>query len=134
MLSKLNESFDFSTQALKLRSYRQQLLASNVANADTPNYKAVDIDFARELERVAHQEPGDVRMAATDARHMQPGNGNALGAKILFRPPSQPSLDGNTVNMDDERAQFAENALRYESTLRVLNGQIKTLMTAIKGQ
>ena len=134
MLSKLNENFDFHAQALKLRSYRQQLLASNVANADTPNYKAVDIDFARELKRVANKEPGDVRLAATDARHLQSTSGSMLGAKIMYRTPSQPSLDGNTVNMDVERAQFAENALRYESTLRVLNGQIKSLMTAIKGQ
>lgn len=134
MLNKLTNEFDFQTQALKLRSYRQQLLASNVANGDTPNYKAVDIDFAQELKRVTGERLGDVQMATTDPRHMQPTTGNALGAHIMYRTPSQPSIDGNTVNMDVERAQFAENALRYESTVRVLNGQIKSLLTAIKGQ
>lgn len=134
MLSKLNENFDFHSQALKLRSYRQQLLASNVANADTPNYKAVDIDFGRELQRVTGKLAGDGRLATTDARHMQSAGGNLLGAKIMYRTPSQPSLDGNTVNMDVERAQFAENALRYESTVRVLSGQFKSLLTAIRGQ
>lgn len=133
MLSKLTDSLDFPAQALKLRSFRQQLLASNVANADTPNYKAVDIDFARELKRVSNKDSGDLHMATTNARHLQSSNGNALGAKIMYRTPAQPSLDGNTVDMDVERGQFAENALRYESTLRVLNGQIKSLMTAIKG-
>lgn len=134
MLSKLDQYFDFNTQALKLRSYRQQLLASNIANADTPNYKAVDIDFARELKRVAGRQPGDLRMAATSQRHLQAATGNPYHAKIMYRNISQPNIDGNTVNMDEERAQFAENALRYESTVRVLNGQIKGLMTAIQGR
>ena len=133
MLSKLDQYFDFNTQALKLRSYRQQLLASNVANADTPNYKAVDIDFARELKRVSGKQPGDLRMTATSQQHLQATTGNPYNAKIMYRSISQPNIDGNTVNMDEERAQFAENSLRYESTVRVLNGQIRGLMTAIKG-
>lgn len=133
MLSKLDQHFEFNTQALKLRSYRQQLLASNVANADTPNYKAVDIDFARELKRVSGKLEGGLRMAATSQGHMQAASGNPYNAKIMYRNISQANVDGNTVNMDEERAQFAENALRYESTVRVLNGQFKSLMTAIKG-
>lgn len=133
MLSKLDQYFDFNTQALKLRSYRQQLLASNVANADTPNYKAVDIDFARELKRVSGKQPGALHMAATSQGHLQAATGNPYNAKIMYRSTSQPNIDGNTVNMDEERAQFAENSLRYESTVRVLNGQIRGLMTAIKG-
>ena len=133
MLNKLDGHFDFNTQALKLRSYRQQLLASNIANADTPNYKAVDIDFARELKRVSGAQIGDLRMAATSKGHLQAASGNPYNAKIMYRTISQPNIDGNTVNMDEERAHFAENALRYESTVRVLNGQFKGLMTAIKG-
>lgn len=134
MLSKLDQYFEFNTQALKLRGYRQQLLASNVANADTPNYKAVDIDFARELRRVSGKQAGDLRMAATRQGHMQAATGNPYNAKIMYRNNSQPNIDGNTVNMDEERAQFAENALRYESTVRVLNGQIKGLMAAIQSR
>ena len=133
MLSKLDSHFDFNTQALKLRGYRQQLLASNIANADTPNYKAVDIDFARELKRVSGTQAGDLRMAATSKNHLQAVSGNAYNAKIMYRNISQPNIDGNTVNMDEERAHFAENALRYEYTVGRLNGQIKSLMTAIKG-
>ena len=133
MLNKLDGHFDFNTQALKLRSYRQQLLASNIANADTPNYKAVDIDFARELKRVSGAQAGSLHMAATSKGHLQATSGNPYNAKIMYRPISQPNIDGNTVNMDEERAHFAENALRYESTVRVLNGQFKGLMTAIKG-
>ena len=131
MLSKLDQYFDFNTQALKLRSYRQQLIASNIANADTPNYKAVDIDFARELRRVATKQPGNLSMAATHQGHLQAATGNPYNAKIMYSNISQPNIDGNTVNMDEERAKFAENALRYESTTRVLNGQIKGLMAAI---
>ena len=133
MLSKLDQHFDFNAQALKLRSYRQQLLASNIANADTPNYKAVDIDFARELKRVSGKQAGDLRMAATSKSHLQAASGNPYNAKIMYRNISQPNIDGNTVNMDEERAHFAENALRYEYTVGRLNGQIKSLMTAIKG-
>ena len=134
MLSKLDDYFDFNTQALKLRSYRQQLLASNIANADTPNYKAVDIDFARELKRVSGKQPGDIRMAATSQRHLQATTGNPYNATIMYRNISQPNIDGNTVNMDEERAQFTENALRYETTTRMLNGQIKGLMAAIQSR
>jgi len=134
MLNKLDQYFDFNTQALKLRSYRQQLLASNIANADTPNYKAVDIDFAHELKRVSGQQPGALRMAATSQGHMQAATGNPYNAKIMYRNISQPNIDGNTVNMDEERAHFAENALRYETTTRMLNGQIKGLMAAIQSR
>lgn len=134
MLSKLDQHFDFNTQALKLRSYRQQLLASNIANADTPNYKAVDIDFARELKRVSGKQPGDLRMAATSQQHLQATTGNPYNAKIMYRNISQPNIDGNTVNMDEERAQFTENALRYQYTVSRLNGQIKGLMTAIQSR
>ena len=131
--TKLDQQFDFQTQALKLRGYRQQLLASNIANADTPNYKAVDIDFAQELKRVVNKQGGDLNMATTNSHHLQAASGNPYGAKIMYRAVSQPSIDGNTVNMDIERGQFAENALRYESNIRVLNGQFRNLMTAIKG-
>lgn len=132
MLDKLDQYFSFNTQALKLRSYRQQLLASNIANADTPNYKAVDIDFARELKRASGQQPGALQMAATSQGHMQAATGNPYNAKIMYRSISQPNIDGNTVNMDDERAQFTENSLRYSTTMRVLSGQMKGLMAAIQ--
>ena len=102
--------------ALELREQRLQLLAANIANADTPNYKAVDFDFAKALN--------DANSASSGAQAGRP--------QTLYRQPSQPSLDGNSVEMDAERAQFADNSVRYEAALRFLNGQIKTLLEALR--
>ncbi len=134
MLRRFDDNFDFHAQALKLRTYRQQLLASNVANADTPGYKAVDIDFARELRRLTAGAENTPGLRITHARHLQPAAGNPLGVRTLYRVPTQPSIDGNTVDMDVERSQFAENALRYETSLRFLNGQFKSILNALKTQ
>ena len=138
VIGKLDEVMDFQARALKLRSYRQQLLASNIANGDTPNYKAVDIDFAAALKD-ASQNMNASRittrsLAATSARHIAGAGGGADAAQVQFRGATQPSIDGNTVDLDVERAQFADNAVRYEAAIRFLNGQIRTLVTAIKGE
>ncbi len=118
MVDRLDEMLRFQTQALKLRSQRQELLAANIANADTPNYKAVDFDFARTLSQAV----------------TTPSDGTPPpGPTVLYRQPTQPSLDGNTVEMDVERAQFADNTVRYEATLRFLNAQIKAMLTALQG-
>ena len=132
--SKLDQAFDFQTQSLKLRAYRSQLLASNIANADTPNYKAVDIDFQKELQQASTRIGDAFQMKVDDPRHIQGVSGSAYGTRVMYRDVVQPSIDGNTVNMDTERAQFTENALHYETTLRVMSSQMRTLMTAIKGQ
>jgi flagellar basal-body rod protein FlgB len=117
MIDALDQFMRFQTEALKLRSQRQELLAANVANADTPNYKAVDFDFAKALK------------TATDA---QPGAA-APAPEVLYRQPAQASLDGNTVEMDAERAQFADNTVRYEAALKFLNAQLKTMLAALQG-
>lgn len=132
-LTKLDEAFDFPTQALKLRAYRQQLLASNVANADTPNYKAVDINFEQELKRIAGKNSGSLKLETTNQSHLQSSGGNALSAKVLYRTNTEASIDGNTVNLDVERAKLAENAFRYENTVRGISGQFRGLVTAIRG-
>ncbi len=132
--SKLDQAFDLPTQSLKLRAYRSQLLASNIANADTPNYKAVDIDFQKELQRASSKGGAAFQMKVSDPRHLQASTGGAYGSTVMYRDAVQPSIDGNTVNMDTERAQFADNALHYETTLRVMTSQIRSLMTAIRGQ
>ena len=133
LLSKLDQEFDFPTQALKLRSFRQQLLASNIANADTPNYKAVDINFEQELKRISGQRAGNLKLETTQPNHQQSNSGNRLGAKPLFRTSTEPNIDGNTVNLDVERAKLAENAFRYETTVRAISGQFRGLLTAIRG-
>ena len=117
MIRGLDELMRFQSEALKLRSYRQELVAANIANADTPNYKAVDIDFGQALR------------AATSTA----ATGAAAPPQLLYRNAAQASLDGNTVEMDAERAKFADNTVRYEAAMRVLSAQIKTLLSAIQG-
>ncbi len=131
MIGKLDDTMEFQAQALKLRSYRQQLLASNVANSDTPNYKAVDFDFAAALRNASS---GAQPLATTAPGHLPVAGTAPAGAKLQFRGASQPSIDGNTVDMDVERAQFVDNSVRYEAAVRFLNAQIRDLNTALKGE
>ena len=135
MITKLDDAFRFHQVALNLRAERQQLLASNIANASTPNYKARDIDFAPALEQaLAGKSASGVRLVATAAAHLRtdpPGGPGSPAA--LYRTPAQGSIDGNTVEMDAERAQFVQNSVHIETGLTVLNMQIKQMLTAIQG-
>ena len=115
-------------QALMTYGRRAEILASNLANADTPGYKARDVDFRSVL---AAATPGNMLM--TDKRHMSSRQSGA-GADLLYRSPYQSSLDGNTVETHIEQAAFADNAVRYQASLRFLGGSIKGLLTAIKGE
>ncbi len=133
MINRLDEAFQFHQQALELRSYRQQLLASNIANADTPGYKARDIDFASTLQAAMSGGTSPSQPAVTAPGHIDGRNGAPVSERqILYRTPSQPSIDGNTVEMDAERAQFADNAVRMEASLTFLDGQIKSMLAAIQ--
>ncbi len=116
--------------ALRLRAQRNELLASNIANADTPNYKARDIDFAGAL-KAARGESLD--LATTSDLHRRAWHTGPGGQEALFRVPHQYTLDGNTVETDVEQAEFAENALQYRAALAFLDGHIRTLKYAIKG-
>lgn len=131
MLDQINQSLDFQSRALLLRSERQKLLAGNITNADTPNYKAVDFDFGDAL-RAASGEGRSAQPARTHAAHLSigasPGGGQPA---LLYRLPPQAALDQNTVDMDLERARFADNAVRYEATLRFINTQIRSLTSAM---
>lgn len=124
MLDRIDSSLGFQAEALKLRAQRQQLLAANIANADTPNYKAVDFDFARALSQAASQRTGSAGTALR-AAPVQPSVQPRAGARA--------GLDGNSVDMDNERVQFLDNAVRYEAALRFINGKLKTLLSAIQG-
>lgn len=119
-------------QQLSVFSERSSLLASNIANADTPGFKARDIDFKAMLSKAS--AGGSLAMQTTRANHLGGPSMNGLSGDALYRTPTQPSLDGNTVNSQVEQAQFAENSLRYQSTLTFLNGRIKGLMLAIRGE
>jgi flagellar basal-body rod protein FlgB len=132
MIGKLNEEFAFNSAALRLRSERQRVLSANIANADTPGYKAQDFDFKRALGAALAGGAGATAARAADPRHIPVGP-RPGSPDLQYRIGSQPSIDGNSVEMDAERAQFADNAIRYETSLRMLNGQIKSMMSAITG-
>lgn len=115
-----------------MRAYRQQVLASNIANSDTPHYQARDFDFSSALRDAVAGRGGDgLSLATTNMRHLS-GAGEASPARLMYRVPVQPSVDGNTVDMDVERGQFAENAMQYEASLTFLTGQVKTLLAAVQ--
>ena len=128
------QPFAEHVQALRIRELRNEVLTSNIANADTPNYKARDIDFSAALRGArAGQLQGQLSLAKTDASHNDPVGVSSYGTNVEYRTPTQPSLDGNTVETDVEQAAFAENAIAYRAALTFLNGQIRTLHLAIKG-
>lgn len=133
MASKIDNALSFQAQALGLRAYRQEILASNIANADTPNYKARDFDFTTALkEAIAGRGDSALALSTTSPRHF-PGTGDAAPARLMYRSTVQPSVDGNTVDMDVERGQFSENAMQYQAGLTFLSGKIKTLLAAVQG-
>jgi flagellar basal-body rod protein FlgB len=133
MASDLDNYLQFHAQALNLRATRQQLLASNIANADTPGYQARDIDFAKTLQDALAGRVQPAEIARTAAAHIAPGQQGVAAGAVQYRSVLQPSIDGNTVDMDVERAQFAENAVHYEANLMFINSQLKSLLAAIQG-
>jgi flagellar basal-body rod protein FlgB len=138
MIGKLDDYLRFNEAALSLRSQRQELIASNIANADTPGYKARDIDFASALQGVmARSAPPAGVLNATSPLHIggTAQNSDLLpdGTQVQYRGVVQGAVDGNTVDIDVERNQFADNALRYEAGVTLINSQIKGLMAAIQG-
>ena len=127
--------------ALQLRGRRTELLATNMANADTPGFKARDIDFRSALDAVTGPAQSANAPLSTNARHMgAAGTGRPAGSIgstesfLRYRVPLAPSLDGNTVDAQLEQAAFADNSVRYQATLSFLSSRFKSLMTAITGQ
>jgi flagellar basal-body rod protein FlgB len=138
MIGKLDDYLRFNETALSLRAQRQELLASNIANADTPNYKARDIDFSSALQgaMARNGSANGGALATTNGAHIGAaldGKTLADGTPVLYRTVSQGAVDGNTVEMDTERTQFADNGLRYEAGISMINHQIRDLMAAIQG-
>ena len=124
-----NPTEDVSVQALRVHAKRLEMLASNLSNADTPNYKARDIDFRAAL--AAATEGGPPLMMTAPA-HL--GGGARAEPEMLYRVPSAPSLDGNTVDAQIERAAFAETSLRYQASLKFVGDDFKDLISALKGE
>jgi flagellar basal-body rod protein FlgB len=121
--------FGIHEQALLLQGQRIGVLATNLANADTPNYKARDIDFSAVLS----QTQGEVSLPlqTTDAAHLNFSDGELPPGELMYRNPYQASLDGNTVEMPVEQAAFAENNVRYQASLNFINLRISELSFAI---
>jgi flagellar basal-body rod protein FlgB len=136
MLNRLTNSLDFHGQALALRSERQRLIASNIANADTPGYVARDMDFASALRQATGSASGGLpsTLSTSTAGHIAAATGARAEPNLLYASASQTNLDRNSVDMDRERAAFADNSVKYEATLRFINGNVRTMLDAIKGQ
>lgn len=149
MLAQLTDSLDFHSKALVVRAERQRIIASNIANADTPGYSARELNFKETLSDLTGSGRAQMPMKTaassgatlkTHAQHMtlQPMQSQeaelGAGTKLIYAANSQASLDSNTVDLDRERASFVDNSVRYEATLRFINGSSKTLLSAITGQ
>ena len=126
-------AFSIHDDALLLRGQRTSILASNIANADTPNYKARDIDFGTMLRTASQQQVGRVAMASTHRDHIAP-QANVMQPALMYRNPLHPSLDGNTVDSHVEQAKFSENALMFQTSFSFLNSKVTGLMKALKGE
>jgi len=134
MTRALDQHFDYRLQVMNLRAARQQVLATNIANADTPGYQARDVDFASQLRRIQSGE-GRGALSTTHARHLSGGPGAAPGGlELRYRAAEQPSVDGNTVDLNREMARFSENAIRYQADLAFLQSRVSGLRQAISGQ
>ena len=146
MLNRLTDSLNFQATALTLRSERQRLIASNIANADTPGYVAREFDFSQALSQATGQQssgasnlaPTTVRPSSSHAGHLgldgRPAATSNAEPTLSYATNAQTNLDNNTVDMNRERASFVDNTVRYEATLRFINGTVRTLNTAITGQ
>jgi flagellar basal-body rod protein FlgB len=143
MFANMTHALDFHAKALVLRAERQRVIASNIANADTPGYAGRDINFKDAM--AAATEAGSSTLAlttsaassgATHPNHiaLQAATTSMGSSGLAYTSQTQPSMDGNSVDMDRERANFVDNSVRYEATLRFINGQSKTILSAIQGQ
>ena len=140
MLANLTAGLDFHSKALVLRAQRQGVIASNIANADTPGFAARDINFKESMSAAKSSSLAldGLRGSSTNPAHIAT-TGSSLGGTdsdrgLVYAAQSQPSMDGNSVDLDRERANFADNSVRYEATLRFINGYSKTILSAIQGQ
>ncbi len=127
-MNLIDKAFGVSPHVLAVRAQRFELISANLANADTPGYKARDIDFAAALARVqasakTPRKTHEAHIATSDSR-----------TRVLYRTPAQPTLDGNTVETEQEHAAFMDNAIRYQASLNFLNGRIQSMQRALRGE
>ena len=128
-MDTIKDQLSFYSSALQLRGRRNNILASNIANAATPNYKARDISFEDEIKKFDNNGP----IATTHNKHIVQNSGKSIH-ETSYREPLIVSLDGNTVELAVEQMQFAENSMRYTTTVNFLNGKINKIISSIKGE
>ena len=128
-MSGIKQYLDIHSQALSLRNKKNEIIASNIANAATPNYKARDISFEDEIKKFDKNGP----ILTTHSDHIVQNSGKSIH-ETSYREPLITSLDGNTVELAVEQMQFAENSMRYTTTVNFLNGKINKIISAIKGE
>jgi flagellar basal-body rod protein FlgB len=144
MFAQLTRGLDFQSKALVVRAERQRLLASNIANADTPGYQGRDLDFQAAMAGAMGQT-SSIRPAPTSTADnngqthrahlpLQSKTGDLDASAQAYTLQTQPAMDGNSVDLDRERASFVDNSVRYEATLRFINGHSRTMLSAIQGQ
>ena len=147
MFANLTNGLDFQAKALVIRAERQRVIASNIANADTPGYVGRDVNFKEAMSAALEQSSASTPLsltssgsgtASSNARHIPLqstlGSLGSGGPNLEYTTQSQPAMDGNSVDLDHERASFVDNAVHYEATLRFINGATKTILSAIQGQ
>ncbi|OTQ31473.1 flagellar basal body rod protein FlgB [Gilliamella apicola] len=134
MFDKLDNWVNFHSQALNMRETRQNILAANIANGDTPNYQARDIDFKAELTKAIKNQGNvnNIALHTTSNHHIQISMPMPTNQNLLYRIPYQASADGNTVEMDQERTVFIDNSIHYQSNLTFLSEQFKNVMSVLQ--
>jgi len=133
MLDRLDNELHFQRESLRLLNYRQNILAANIAHADTPGYQARDMDFSHHLQNAIknnHTGMAPIVLKTTSANHLS-SRQLADESSLLFRIADQPSADGNTVDMDRERVHFSDNAVKYQTSLTILNTELKNIMSVL---
>jgi flagellar basal-body rod protein FlgB len=122
-------------KALGFRAQRAEVLANNIANADTPNYKARDVDFASVLAaQTAKGQKGHISLDRTDAKHISAEGVNMGAGDLAYRTPLHPSIDGNTVDLQLEQSSYAENSVNFQASFTLLNSKFKGIVSALRGE
>ena len=134
MAISFNNALGIHEKALNMRVQRAEVLANNLANADTPGFKARDVDFKAALGAAQSGVDSDLAMVRTDSGHIDTAAAMSDRATLLYRAPYQPSIAGNTVDAQQEQARFMRNSMDYQASFQFLNGKFTGLSKAITGQ
>ncbi|MFZ2267879.1 MAG: flagellar basal body rod protein FlgB [Azonexus sp.] len=130
-MASIESALSVYSQAMNLRTQRHQVLASNIANADTPNYKARDFNFDKAMQNaLAGRSPGGIALATTAGNHLK-GDAGAASAALQYRTSTQSAVDGNTVDMDVERSQITENSVQYQVLTQLIGDKLKGIRSAL---